>query len=95
MLNTNNDWNIIGLVLSIDCFLYCSSCLLSKNMFNMIIKHAVQEPIETLGGHLLENTVLLRSIRPSRVPGLGGLDEIGSRSLVTAHLANVGIWFEK
>ena len=32
-------------------------------------------------------TVLLRSIRPSRVPGLGGLDEIGPRSQVTAHLA--------
>jgi len=62
MLNTNNDWNIIGLVLSIDCFLYCSSCLLSKNMFNMIIKHAMQEPIEILGGHSLENR--LKATKP-------------------------------
>jgi len=40
-------------------------------------------------------TVLLQSIRPSRVPDLGGLDEIGPTSQVTAHLANVGIWFKK
>ena len=39
--------------------------------------------------------ILLRSIRPSRVPGLGGLDEIGPRSQVTAHLAGVRIWFNK
>jgi len=39
------------------------------------------------------HTVPLRSIRPSRVPGLGGLDEIGPRSQVIAHLAGVRIWF--
>ena len=41
-----------------------------------------------------QGTVLLRSIRPSRVPGLGGLDEIGPMSQVTAHLASVRIWFK-
>jgi len=44
---------------------------------------------QTLEGET--STVLLQSIRPSRVPGLGGLDEIAPRSQVTAHLAGVRI----
>jgi len=39
------------------------------------------------------DTVPFRSIRPSRAAPRGGLDEIGLRSQVTAHLASVKMWF--
>ena len=41
------------------------------------------------------STVPFRSVRPSRVTGLCGLAEIGSRSQVTAQLAGVEMWFKK
>jgi len=41
---------------------------------------------------LMGRTVAFRSIRPSCVLGLGGLDEIGSLS-VPAHVIDIKMWF--
>jgi len=73
---------------------------MAKSVHLPIAGHPLKGPrpfIWDFGFHLMflisMHTVPFRSIRPSRAAPRGGLDEIGLRSQVTAHLAGVKMWF--